>query len=283
MAVAPTTSSWRELVRELEVPVILTGGLREAAAYPRGLRRHRRGGGDARAREPREPVALPRAARGRRAATRASTRSSPSSTGSIERAVEHLGARAREPLPAQVLPVVRRAARARAPRCREPAGDAAGRGRSEARARAIRRRLHAAGARRIGRKTPRDRGRARYTPALEKRRYTGAQGCHEAPRRSRGAFARDPALATATEQRGPYQRGPHAQGRHPHARRTGEAQGRTGAALDGAPSRGRRADQGGARIRGHQRELRVQRRQERAGDARDADRATRRKAAHGDP
>ncbi len=37
--------------------------------------------------------------------------------------------------------------------------------------------------------------------------------------------------------------------------------------------RGRRADQGGARVRRHRRELRVRRRQERAGDARGADRA----------
>ena len=46
--------------------------------------------------------------------------------------------------------------------------------------------------------------------------------------------------------------------------------------------RSRRAHQGGARVRRHLRELRVRRRQERAGDARGADRAARGEAALGD-
>ncbi len=54
-----------------------------------------------------------------------------------------------------------------------------------------------------------------------------------------------------------------------------EAQGGDRASLDREAPRGRRADQGGARVRRHRRELRVRRRQERAGPARAADRPAR--------
>ena len=74
----------------------------------------------------------------------------------------------------------------------------------------------------------------------------------------------------------------NAQGRHSHPGRAGQSQGRARAPLDDAPPRGRRADQGGARVRRHLRERRVRRRQERAGDARGADRAARGQAALGD-
>ena len=71
----------------------------------------------------------------------------------------------------------------------------------------------------------------------------------------------------------------HAQGRHPHAGRSREAQERARVPLDGEAARGRRAHQGGARVRRHLRERRVRRRQERAGDARVEDRPARGEAA----
>ena len=74
----------------------------------------------------------------------------------------------------------------------------------------------------------------------------------------------------------------HAQGRHPHAGRSREAQERARAPLDGEAARGRRAHQGGARVRRHLRERRVRRREERAGDARVEDRPARGEAARGD-
>src|SRR3954454_826718 len=74
---------------------------------------------------------------------------------------------------------------------------------------------------------------------------------------------------------------PRAEGRHPHPRRPREAQGRDRAPLHGEAERGRRAHQGGARLRRHLRELGVRRRQERAGDARGADRVARGQAALG--
>src|SRR3954451_5726067 len=64
----------------------------------------------------------------------------------------------------------------------------------------------------------------------------------------------------------------HAEGRHPHPRGTREAQAGDRVPVDHQASRGRRAHQGGARVRRHLRELRVRRRQERAGDAGGADR-----------
>ena len=57
-----------------------------------------------------------------------------------------------------------------------------------------------------------------------------------------------------------------------HPRGSREAQGGDRAPVDRQAARGRRADQGSARVRRHRRELRVRRRQERAGDARAADR-----------
>ncbi len=77
-------------------------------------------------------------------------------------------------------------------------------------------------------------------------------------------------------------RGSHAEGRHPHPRRPQEAQGRARAAVHREAPRGRRAHQGGARVRRHLRELRVRRRQERAGDGREPDRPAAGEAAHGD-
>ncbi len=71
----------------------------------------------------------------------------------------------------------------------------------------------------------------------------------------------------------------HAEGRHPHPGRPREAQGGDRVPLDGEAPRGRRAHQGGARVRRHLRELRVRRRQERAGDARAAHRRARGQAA----
>src|SRR4051812_12499484 len=59
----------------------------------------------------------------------------------------------------------------------------------------------------------------------------------------------------------------HAEGRHPHPRGTREAQAGDRVPVDHQASRGRRAHQGGARVRRHLRELGVRRRQERAGDA----------------
>src|SRR3954470_10795474 len=72
---------------------------------------------------------------------------------------------------------------------------------------------------------------------------------------------------------------PRAEGRHPHPRRPREAQGRDRAPLHGEAEGGRRAHQGGARVRGHLRELGVRRRQERAGHARVAHRLARGQAA----
>ena len=85
------------------------------------------------------------------------------------------------------------------------------------------------------------------------------------------------AAAVATSQRGS-----HAEGRHPHPRGTREAPVGARLPLHREAPRGRRADQGGPRVRRHRRERRIRRRQERAGDARGADRDRRREAAHGD-
>ncbi len=67
----------------------------------------------------------------------------------------------------------------------------------------------------------------------------------------------------------------HAEGRHPHPRRPQKLKDELEDLSDRQAPRGRRAHQGGARVRRHRRELRVRRRQERAGDARGADRAAR--------
>ena len=61
----------------------------------------------------------------------------------------------------------------------------------------------------------------------------------------------------------------------PHPGRPRGAQGQDRAPLDRPAAGGGRADQGGARVRRHLRELGVRRRQERAGDAREADRRAR--------
>src|SRR5829696_4926694 len=69
-----------------------------------------------------------------------------------------------------------------------------------------------------------------------------------------------------------FPRTTHAEGRHPHPRGAREAQAGDRASLRHAPARGRGAHQEGAGVRRHLGELRVRRRQERAGDARVADR-----------
>src|SRR3954449_4666986 len=74
---------------------------------------------------------------------------------------------------------------------------------------------------------------------------------------------------------------PDAEGRHPHPRRPREPQEGDRAPLHRQAPRGRRAHQGGPRVRGHLGELRVRRRQERAGHARGADRLARGQAALG--
>ena len=79
------------LVDELPVPVIVSGGM-EGAEHIRGrVRAHRLRGGDAGARRPRQPVAVRAGPRHARRGARAATRSSPSGSGSMDRAVEHLG------------------------------------------------------------------------------------------------------------------------------------------------------------------------------------------------
>ena len=81
----------------LPAPVILVRRpARRRARSREAFERHGRGGRDARARRARQPVAVRAAARAARdGRADAATRSSPSSTGSIDRAVEHLGASAR--------------------------------------------------------------------------------------------------------------------------------------------------------------------------------------------
>src|SRR3954469_13387796 len=73
----------------------------------------------------------------------------------------------------------------------------------------------------------------------------------------------------------------HAPRSDPHPGRTRQAQGRARFPRRRQAAGGRGAHQGGARVRGHHRELGVRRRQERAGDARAADRPARGQAALG--
>src|SRR5829696_801907 len=72
-----------------------------------------------------------------------------------------------------------------------------------------------------------------------------------------------------------------AERRPAHPRGARQAEGRDRAPLHRQAPRGRRAHQGSARVRRHLRELRVRRRQERAGDARGADRVAGGEAALG--
>ena len=107
---APDYELAARLVEELPVPVILSGGLRDDERVLARLRADRRRRGDARPRRARQPVAVqPRAGAARRRADADEVLAELDWV--IDRAVEHLGARARRPLPAQVLPVVPRAPR----------------------------------------------------------------------------------------------------------------------------------------------------------------------------
>ena len=88
----PTTSWPPGWSRPARRPVILTGGLRGAEHGPRRLRAHRRGGGDARARRARQPVAVragPR--RSREPASRRREEVLAELDWVMDRAVEHLG------------------------------------------------------------------------------------------------------------------------------------------------------------------------------------------------
>ena len=180
-------------------------------------------------------------------------------------------AAARGALPTQVLPLVHRAPGAR-PRHARPSRrlrSAAGASRALATLSPERRRLSARRALLSPRPT---RGPAgpRYTAAP----LTGSAA--DEPRSQSGVLRPGRGRNRhASEAR-------HAERRHPHPRRSPEAQGRARPALDREASRGRRTDQGGPGVRRHRRELRVRRRQERAGDAREPHRPAAGEAADGD-
>ncbi len=72
---------------------------------------------------------------------------------------------------------------------------------------------------------------------------------------------------------------PNEQRDRTHPRRPGQARGRAAASRDGSPSRGRRAHQGSQGVRRHLRELRVRRRQERAGVGREPHHRDRRRSS----
>ena len=114
---APDYELVRELVELVDVPVIVSGGLRSAERAARRVRRVRSRRRDARARLARQPVGLRAAHRAPDGATRARGDRRASCSGSIDRAEEHFGAQRAAPLPAQVLPLVPRAPR----RCRDGA------------------------------------------------------------------------------------------------------------------------------------------------------------------
>ena len=155
----------------------------------------------------------------------------------MDRAVEHLGPRARGALPAQVLPLVRRApGRSQAEAAGGAAADAT-RWRRDGRCAA--RRAHA---------RPLERGAMRAAlaacqlsrPAVRASRST-----------ARGSMPKDVILTPEGLEK---------------------LKDELEDLSDGEAPRGRRAHQGGARVRRHLRELGVRRRQERAGDARAAHR-----------
>ena len=89
----------------------------------------------------------------------------------------------------------------------------------------------------------------------------------------------DSGCYTPASFRGGNGRVSHGEGRDPHTSGPRRAEVEDRLPLDAAPARGGRAHQGGARVRRHLGELRVRRRQERAGDAREADRRPRGEAA----
>ena len=108
----PDYALTRELAERLEVPVIVSGGLKSAEAARRA---YRESGADA--------VMIARGSlgnpwvfeelTGRRAGPPRREEVVAELLWTIDRAEEHLGERARRPLPAQVLPLVRRLARPR--------------------------------------------------------------------------------------------------------------------------------------------------------------------------
>ena len=224
--------------RRCRRPVILTGGLRDAARVARRLRAHRRRRRDARARLARQPVAL-------RAAPRAARRTPPRRAEILaeldwvmDRAVEHLGAGARGPLPAQVLPLVREPSRRAEDRAAgAPADRVAGR---------------SAGG--VG-------GPAK--PA--QRRLTGAilprSNC---PPRRRASPLRAGFSSALLQRQGHHARDVILTPEGLEGSRTSWSSCRPPA------TRGGGAHQGGPGVRRHLRELRVRRRQERADDARAA-------------
>ena len=87
----PTTSSRRGSSRRCRAPVILTGGLDDAASVREAFERDRRRGRDARARRARQPVAVRAAARPARGRARRPRRCCAELDWTIDRAVEHLG------------------------------------------------------------------------------------------------------------------------------------------------------------------------------------------------
>ena len=117
---SPDYALTRELVERVEVPVIVSGGLKSAEAARRA---YAESGADA--------VMIARGSLGNPWVFEELTgrRSEPPDREEvvaellwvIDRAEEHLGPRARRPLPAQVLPLVRRAARRFARACRRAA------------------------------------------------------------------------------------------------------------------------------------------------------------------
>ena len=103
----PDYALTRELVERLEVPVIVSGGLKSAEAARARLPRVRRRRGDDRPRRARQPVGVRGTDRPPHRAPARARRWRPSCSGRST-APRSTSARAGEPLPAQVLPLVRR-------------------------------------------------------------------------------------------------------------------------------------------------------------------------------
>ena len=242
-----TTTSPRGWSQSLGAPVILTGGLRDAAAVLRRLRAHRRRRRDARARLARQPVAVRGAARRARAGADARRGPRRARLGRwTARSSTSARARAAATCASSTPGTWRRVGAAEDRAAGAPADGLAGR------------RAGGAG----GPREPAQRGAdRRYTAPL------ALPTTAVAPSPLRAGFVCRP--RTTPRQRPPCTRTSSS------PRKGSEAQGRAGAAADHPPTRGRRAHQGGPGVRRHLGELRVRRRQERAGDARAAHRAAR--------
>ena len=123
---SPDYALTRELVERIEVPVIVSGGLDERRVGAPRLPRVRRRRGDDRPRRARQPLAVRGADRAPHRAAQRARRWSPSCSGRSTAPRSTSGPSGR-PLPAQVLPLVRRCARRsdrgrrRAPAQRRPA------------------------------------------------------------------------------------------------------------------------------------------------------------------